>query len=94
VICCVEGQSPPGVPFVPVVVVAAFYSARLRRSGEASTPTPLILRREREPRNYGYALTGPARWNSRPKNCEADTQRGALLLKLLPHGLPNPARDV
>jgi hypothetical protein len=29
-----------------------------------------------------------------PENGEADAQRGALFLKLLPHGLPNPARDV
>jgi hypothetical protein len=29
-----------------------------------------------------------------PENYEVDAQHGALFLKLLPHGLPNPERDV
>ena len=92
-----EGQSSPGVPFGPVlaVVVAVVHSARLQQRGEDSTPPgPIILRRERGPRNYGYALTGLARVPElAPENYEADAQHGALFLKLLPHGLPDSARD-
>jgi hypothetical protein len=42
-------------------VVAAVYSDWLRRRDEDATPVPPILRRECDPRNYCYALTGPMR---------------------------------
>ena len=93
-----EGLSSPGLLFVPVlavVVAAAVYSALLRRHGKDSTPAPLFLSRECGPRNYGYALTGPARVPERaPENYEVDAQHGALFLKLFPHGPPDPARDM
>jgi hypothetical protein len=93
-----EGLSSPGLLFVPIlagVVAAAVYSARLRRHGEDSTLAPLILRRECEPRNYGYALTGPACvLKLAPENDEVDAQHGTVFLKHLPHGLLDPAREV
>ena len=61
--CCTEGLFSPGLLFIPIlaVVVAAIYSDWLRRRDEDATPVPPILRRECDPRNYCYALTGPMR---------------------------------
>ena len=92
-----EGLSSPGLPFVPVlaVVVGAVYSARLRRHGEGSTPAPLILTSGVWAPKLRLCIDGAgACWNSRPRTYEVDARHGALFLKLLPHGLPGPVRDV
>ena len=92
-----EGLSSPGLLSFPVsAVVFTVYGTWLRRHDEHSTPAPLNLRRECGPRNYGYALSGPARMPKlAPENYEEDAQRGVLLLlKLSSHAPPNPAREV
>ena len=65
-----------------------------RRRREDRIVAALKAYRPVEDEWYDYPPTGPrARWNS-PEDHEVDGERGALLLKWLPRGLPESAWDV